>query len=92
MSSYTIKIDTSNMNFKTRLSTIHLHKKMVINQIVRFHGPKDNERHMRKQLQLFIQKRQLCQNRLKNSTNVLIDAEIEKGGYWLFYLTIPTFL
>ena len=48
------------MNFITRLSTIHLHKKMVINQIVRFHGPKDNERHMRNQLQLFIQKRQLC--------------------------------
>ena len=45
------------MNFITRLSTIHLHKKMVINQIVRFHGPKDNEeRHMRKQLQLFTQK------------------------------------
>ena len=53
------------MNFITKSSTIHLHKKMVINQIVRFHGPKDNERHLGKQLQLFIQKRQLCQNCLK---------------------------
>ena len=46
------------MNFITKSSTIHLHKKMVINQIVRFHGPKDKERRLRKRLQLFIQKRQ----------------------------------
>ena len=46
------------MNFITRLSTIHLHKKMVTNQIVKFHGLKDKERRLRKRLQLFIQKRQ----------------------------------
>ena len=37
---------------------MHLRKKMVINQIVKFHSPKDKERRLRKQLQLFIQKRQ----------------------------------
>ena len=44
---------------------MHLHKKMVINQIVKFHGQKDKERHLHKRLQLFIQERQFCQNHLK---------------------------
>ena len=46
------------MNFVVKSSTIHLHKKMVINQIVKFRSPKDKERCLRKRQQLFIQKQQ----------------------------------
>ena len=45
----------------------YLNKKMVINQIVKFRSPKDKERHLRKQLQLFIQKRQFVKTTRKLS-------------------------
>ena len=67
------------MNFVTKLSAVHLHEKMVINQIVKFHSPKDKERCLRERAQLFIQKRQFTKP-LENLTNPLIDGEILRGG------------
>ena len=63
------------MNFITRSSIILLHKKMVINQINKFHSPKDKERCLRKRSQLFIQEKQFTKL-LENLTNALIDREI----------------